>query len=55
MIFEKLKVYSIYYYELVINNKNNLLEKYLEDYFQVEERHFQYISKMYINIMKDKV
>lgn len=53
--FEKLKNYSIFYYELVINDKNSLIENYYEEYFSVEERHFQYLSKIYINILQEKI
>lgn len=53
--FNDCKEYSIYFHELIINNKNGVLEKYYEEYFTIEEKFFNYRTNIYINILKDKL
>ena len=53
--FQEFKKYSIYFHELIITCRSTLLEKYFEEYFNVEHRFFQYRHKIYIDIIKDKL
>lgn len=53
--FQDFKLYSIYFHELLVNCRSSLLEKYFEEYFNVEERFFQYRHKIYIDIMKNNI
>jgi len=35
--FEACKDYSVYFYELLINNRISVLDKYYNEYFPIEE------------------